>query len=59
MTGHNDEIGLILNGKLMTIAHLSLPNMFARKNLRRMDSLLQEILEICETHDPGLALPPR
>lgn len=48
----NDEIGLILNGKLMTIAHLSLPNMFARKNLRRMDSLLQEILEICETHDP-------
>ena len=43
---------LIEQGKLTTMAKLSIPNMYAKANLRRMDSKIQETIEICETHDP-------
>lgn len=46
------EIEVIENGKLMTLAQLSIPNMYAKGNLRRLDFKVQETIEICETHDP-------
>lgn len=46
------EIELIEQGKLTTLAKLSIPNMYSKANLRRMDSKIQETIEICETHDP-------
>lgn len=46
------EIEVVENGKLLTLAQLSIPNMYAKSNLRRMDFKVQETIEICETHDP-------
>ena len=46
------EIEVIENGKLITLAQLSIPNMYAKGNLRRLDFKVQETIEICETHDP-------
>lgn len=46
------EISFIEAGKLLTLASISIPNMYAKANLRKMDEKIQETIEICETHDP-------
>lgn len=46
------EISFILNGKLVQLAQIALPNMYAKENLRKCDEKLSETVEICETHDP-------
>lgn len=47
------EIETISNGKLLALATLSIPKMYAEENLRRFDDKIEETLEICETHDPA------
>lgn len=47
------EIDVINSGKLLALASLSLPKMYAQANLRKFDEKIQETLEICETHDPA------
>lgn len=47
------EIELINNGKLLTLAALTIPKMYAEENLRRFDDKIEETVEICETHDPA------
>lgn len=47
------EINFILNGKLVQLAQIAVPNMFCKDNLRRCDERIAEIVEICETHDPS------
>lgn len=46
------EISLIEQGRLMSLAQLSIPNMYAKANLRKCDAKITETVEICETHDP-------
>lgn len=46
------EISFILNGKLVQLAQIAVPNMYAKGNLRKCDEKIMETLEICETHDP-------
>ena len=46
------EIAFILNGKLVQLAQIAIPNMYAKDNLRRCDDRIAETVEICETHDP-------
>ncbi len=46
------EIGLINSLKLQTLANVSIPTMYAKSNLRRLDDKILETIEICETHDP-------
>jgi len=46
------EISVIEAGKLGTIAELSIPKMYCKDNLRRLDDKISETLELCETHDP-------
>lgn len=46
------EISFILNGKLVQLAQIAVPNMYAKDNLRKCDEKIMETLEICETHDP-------
>lgn len=46
------EIDFIENGRLLSLAQIAIPNMYAKANLRRMDSKIAETIEICETHDP-------
>lgn len=46
------EIDAISAGKLLQLASLSIPKMYASDNLRRFDEKIQETLEICEMHDP-------
>lgn len=46
------EISFIESGKLMSLASISIPNMYFKDNLRRMDEKIAETIEICETHDP-------
>lgn len=54
------EIHFITSGRLLTLASIAVPNMFKKDNLRRMDSKIQEILEIADTHDPeGIAASVR
>lgn len=47
------EIELVNNAKLNTLAALSIPNMYATENLRRLDDKIEETIEITETHDPA------
>lgn len=47
------EIELINNGKLLALAALSIPKMYATENLRKFDDKIEETVEICETHDPA------
>lgn len=47
------EISAILNSKLLILASFSIPNMYSKVNLRRLDSKIEETVEICETHDPN------
>ncbi|MEG1692416.1 MAG: alpha/beta hydrolase [Bacteroidales bacterium] len=47
------EIELINSAKLNTLAALSIPKMYATENLRRMDSKIEETIEITEAHDPN------
>ena len=46
------EIDFILNGKLVQLAQIAVPNMYCKDNLRRLDEKITETLEICEMHDP-------
>lgn len=48
----NREISLILEGKLLSLASVSIPHMYARQNLRRMDDAVQKTVELCDMHDP-------
>lgn len=47
------EIELINNGKLLSLAALSIPKMYAAQNLRKFDDKIEETIEICEAHDPA------
>lgn len=47
------EIGLIQEGKLLPLASVSIPHMYARENLRRMDDAVQKTVELCDMHDPS------
>ena len=42
----------IRDGKLMTLAALSIPKMYHEENLRACDEKIRETVELCETHDP-------
>lgn len=46
------EVDFILNGKLMQLAQIVIPNMYSKSNLRKCDEKITETVEICETHDP-------
>lgn len=46
------EISFILNGKLVQLAQIAIPNMYSKANLRSCDDKVAETVEICETHDP-------
>ena len=46
------EIELINNLKLQQLASLSIPNTYAKENLRKFDDKILETVEIAETHDP-------
>lgn len=60
VTDREKEISFILNGKLVQLAQIAVPNMYAKANLRRCDEKIMETLEICETHDPlGVAAAVR
>ena len=47
------EIAFILNGKLVQLAQLAVPNMYCPENLRRCDEKILETVENCEAHDPS------
>jgi pimeloyl-ACP methyl ester carboxylesterase len=47
------EIDLINQGKLLTIASLSIKNMYLQSNLRKCDSKIEETVELCEMHNPS------
>ena len=47
------EINIINSGRLQSLAEISIPKMFHSNNLRRLDSKIREIVELCETHDPS------
>lgn len=42
------EIDFILNGKLVQLAQIAIPNMYAKGNLRKCDEVIAETVEICE-----------
>lgn len=46
------EEQLIADGKLLSLAALSIPKMYAEENLRACDEKIRETVELCETHDP-------
>lgn len=46
------EKDLISEGKLMSIAALSIPKMYYEESLRACDEKIRETVELCETHDP-------
>ena len=46
------EIDFIINGKLVQLAQIAVPNMYCKDNLRKLDEKITETLEICEMHDP-------
>ena len=46
------ETDFIREGKLMSIASLSIPKMYYEENLRSCDEKIRETVELCETHDP-------
>lgn len=46
------EIEAVRNGKLETLACLSIPKMYHPDNLRKFDDKIRETVELCETHFP-------
>ena len=46
------EEQLILDGKLQSLAAVSIPKMYDEENLRACDEKIRETVELCETHDP-------
>ncbi len=46
------EIEAIKNGKLETLAYISIPKMYHPDNLRKFDDKIRETMELCETHFP-------
>ena len=51
-TDREREKQLIREGKLMALAAISIPRMYAEDNLRACDEKIRETVELCETHDP-------
>ena len=47
-----EEKKCIADGKLSTLAALSIPRMYHEENLRACDEKIRETIELCETHDP-------
>ena len=47
------EEQLILDGKLQSLAAVSIPKMYDEENLRACDEKIRETVELCETHDPA------
>lgn len=52
-TDREREISFILNGKLVQLAQIAIPNMYCKDNLRRCDEKILETVENCEAHDPS------
>ena len=52
LSNRQKEIDFILNGKLVQLAQVAVPNMYCRSNLRKFDEKITETVEICEMHDP-------
>ena len=52
VTARQKEVDFILNGKLVQLAQLAIPNMYSKQNLRKFDEKITETVEICEMHDP-------
>lgn len=46
------EQQLIADGKLLSLAAVSIPKMYFEENLRACDEKIRETVELCETHDP-------
>ena len=46
------EIELIRQGKLLTLASVAIPNMYAPQNVRRMEDAIMMTVELCDMHDP-------
>ncbi len=46
------EISFIESGKLLSLATVSIPNMYFKDNLRRCDDKIRETIDLCDTHDP-------
>lgn len=46
------EKQVVAEGKLMTLASVSIPMMYFEENLRACDEKIRETVELCETHDP-------
>lgn len=46
------EKDLIVAGKLLALAAVSIPKMYHEENLRACDEKIRETIELCETHDP-------
>lgn len=46
------EIELIHQGKLQTLATVSIPSMYASTNVRRMEDAIMMTIELCDMHDP-------
>lgn len=46
------EQQMIADGKLLSLASVSIPKMYYEENLRACDEKIRETVELCETHDP-------
>ena len=46
------EKRVIAEGKLQSLAAISIPMMYQEENLRDCDEKIRETVELCETHDP-------
>lgn len=46
------EQQLLADGKLLSLAAVSIPKMYFEENLRACDEKIRETVELCETHDP-------
>ncbi len=46
------EIDLIKSGKLLSIASISIPKMFAPDNVTKYDDIIEQVLELVEIHSP-------
>ena len=46
------EIAVIEEGKLLTLATVSLPKICSTGNLRKFDEVIEDLISACELHDP-------
>lgn len=47
------EMDVVSQGRLMSLAQLSIPKMFHPKSLPRLEEKILEMTELCDTHDPA------